>query len=72
MNKTNFQNLKPAILKSITTCPENGFQKEETMQEDAGSFFARIDKSKRALTKNVIPPQQNDRKLQALSRRLLF
>lgn len=39
MDNINFQNLKPIILKSVITCPKCGFQKEETMPEDAYSFF---------------------------------
>ncbi|WP_425529590.1 GDCCVxC domain-containing (seleno)protein [Prolixibacter denitrificans] len=36
---SDFQELKPIILKSVITCPECGFQKEETMPENACSFF---------------------------------
>lgn len=39
MGSLNFQKLKPIILKSVITCPECGFQKEETMPENACSFF---------------------------------
>ncbi|WP_167617264.1 GDCCVxC domain-containing (seleno)protein [Maribellus sediminis] len=39
MNSFDFQELKPILLKSVITCPECGFQKEETMPEDACSFF---------------------------------
>jgi len=39
MEFSDFQELKPIILKSVITCPECGFQKEEIMPENACSFF---------------------------------
>lgn len=39
MNATDFNNLRPVILKSTITCPHCGHKKEETMPEDACQFF---------------------------------
>ena len=36
---TNIALMKPILLKSKITCPECGFQKEETMPENSCQFF---------------------------------
>ena len=52
MNKMDFNNLKPLILKSVITCPGCGFQKEEQMPEDACIFFYECEKCKLILKPN--------------------
>ncbi|WP_301192651.1 GDCCVxC domain-containing (seleno)protein [Plebeiibacterium sediminum] len=41
--------MKPILLKSKITCPECGFQKEETMPEDSCQFFYYCEKCKTVL-----------------------
>jgi len=49
METSNFENIKSINLKSIITCPECGFQKEETMPEDSCQFFYECEKCKTVL-----------------------
>lgn len=55
MEPLDFQNLKPVILKSVITCPVYGFQKEETMPEDACSFYYEC-----ANCKAILKPKPGD------------
>lgn len=41
--------MKPILLKSKITCPECGFQKEETMPENSCQFFYECEKCKTVL-----------------------
>ncbi len=51
----NFQDLKPVILISIITCPNCGHQKEETMPENACSFFYECENCK-----TLLKPKKGD------------
>ena len=47
--------MKPILFKSTITCPECGFQKEETMPEDSCQFFYECEKCK-----TVLKPKEGD------------
>lgn len=55
MGSIDFKNFKPVTLKSVITCPECGFQKEETMPEDACSFFYECTNCK-----TILKPKKGD------------